>query len=136
MKRRQIISSLVFLTIVTVYSCSEDFLDIAPQNSLTSSTLGNEAGVNATLISAYSMLDGWDGDWGNGPWGGQGSNWGYGDVVSDDAYKGTEPTDGAEWEAIENFIWTPTDGNMEVKFRTDYQAISRANATIALATET
>lgn len=136
MKRRQIISSLVFLTIVTVYSCSEDFLDIAPQGSLNSATLGNEAGVNAALISAYSMLDGWDGDWGNGPWGGQGSNWGWADIASDDTYKGSEPTDGAEWEAIENFIWTPAEGNLNIKFRTDYQAISRANATIKLVNST
>jgi hypothetical protein len=134
---KRIFKSLLIPTaFLIVYGCAEDFLEVPPQNSLNPATLGNEAGVNASLISAYSMLDGWDGDWGNGPWGGQGSNWGYGDVVSDDAYKGSEPTDGAEWEAIENFIWTPQDGNMEVKFRTDYQAISRANATILLAQET
>jgi starch-binding outer membrane protein, SusD/RagB family len=133
MKKSRLFSGLVLITILAVVSCQEDFLDVAPQNSLNQATLGNESGVNAALISAYSMLDGWDGDWGNGPWGGQGSNWLYGDIVSDDAYKGTEPTDGPEWEAIENFIWTPLDNELNIKFRTDYQAISRANATIRLA---
>jgi tetratricopeptide (TPR) repeat protein len=114
------------------FSCKDDFLEVPPQNSLNQATLGNEAGINAALISAYSMLDGWDADWGNGPWGGQASNWLFGDVVSDDAYKGTEPSDGPQWEAVENFIWTPADGDLNIKFRTNYQAISRANATIRL----
>jgi hypothetical protein len=126
----------VFLSLTLVFSCKDDFLEVPPQNSLNQATLGNESGVNAALISAYSMLDGWDGDWGNGPWGGQGSNWLYGDVVSDDTYKGTEPTDGPQWEAIENFIWTPADGDLNIKFRTDYQAISRANSTIRLVQNT
>lgn len=134
--KSRIINTLIFLTIITVFGCKEDFLEVPPQNSLNEATLGNEAGVNAALISAYSMLDGWDGDWGNGPWGGQGSNWLYGDIVSDDAYKGTEPTDGPEWEAIENFIWTPLDNDLNIKFRTDYQAISRANATLRLVQST
>lgn len=132
MKTNRIISSTILLVLTIAFSCKDDFLDVPPQNSLNQATLGNEAGINAALISAYSMLDGWDGDWGNGPWGGQGSNWLYGDIVSDDTYKGTEPTDGPQWEAIENFIWTPADGDLNIKFRTDYQAISRANAAIRL----
>jgi hypothetical protein len=136
MKKRNIINGLLFLIIAGVFSCKEDFLEIPPQNSFNEATLGSEAGVDAALISAYSMLDGWDGDWGNGPWGGQQSNWLWNDVVSDDAYKGTEPTDGANWEATENYIWTPLDGDLNIKFRTDYQAISRCNSAIKLATDT
>jgi hypothetical protein len=132
MNKSRIISGIIFVALTVVFSCTEDFLEIPPQNSLNSATLGNESGINASLISAYSMLDGWDGDWGNGPWGGQGSNWLFGDITSDDAYKGTEPTDGPQWESIENLIWTTQDGDNNIKFRTDYQAISRANATIAL----
>jgi starch-binding outer membrane protein, SusD/RagB family len=136
MNKKSIISTSIFLSLLIVFSCKDEFLEIPPQGSFNEQTLGNEAGINASLISAYSMLDGWDGDWGNGPWGGQGSNWLYGDIVSDDAYKGTEPTDGPEWEAIENFIWTPLDRDLDIKWRTDYQAISRANATLKLLNQT
>jgi starch-binding outer membrane protein, SusD/RagB family len=122
----------LFIGLAIAYSCSEDFLEVPPQNSLNDATLGSEAGIEAALISAYSMLDGWNADWGNGPWGGQGSNWGWADVASDDAYKGTEPSDGLEWENIENFIWSPQDGNLNVKFRSDYEAIARANAALKL----
>jgi len=132
MKRSFLIKVLIAVTIVANYSCKDEFLEVAPQNSLNQATLGADEGIDATLISAYSMLDGWNADWGNGPWGGQGSNWLFGDVVSDDAYKGSEPTDGVGWEAVELFTWSPTDGDLNVKFRTDYEAINRANATLRL----
>ena len=45
-------------------ACSEDFLDAPAQGSLDNLTLANQAGVEAALISAYSMLDGWNADWG------------------------------------------------------------------------
>jgi len=132
MKRSFLIKILVATTIMGNYSCNDEFLEVPPQNSLNLVTLGNEQGINASLVSAYSMLDGWNADWGNGPWGGQGSNWLFGDVMSDDAYKGTEPTDGAQWEAMELFIWSPLDGDLDIKFRTDYEAINRANTTLKL----
>jgi hypothetical protein len=130
------IMALVGSLSIGVYACSDNFLEIGPQNSFNAATLGNEAGVNAALISAYSMLDGWNYDWGVGPWGGQQSNWGFGDVMSDDANKGTESTDGVEWETLEMFTWSPLEGLFNAKFRMDYEAISRANATIRLAQTT
>jgi starch-binding outer membrane protein, SusD/RagB family len=136
MNRSLLIKIIIVTAIVGNYSCKDEFLEVPPQNSLNLVTLGNEQGINASLISAYSMLDGWNADWGNGPWGGQGSNWLFGDVMSDDAYKGTEPTDGAQWEAMELFIWSPLDGDLDVKFRTDYEAINRANTTLRLLAST
>jgi starch-binding outer membrane protein, SusD/RagB family len=135
MNRSIIIKVILFATVLAAYSCKEEFLDVPPQNSLDKVALGNEAGVDAALISAYSMLDGWNADWGNGPWGGQGSNWGWSDIPSDDAYKGSQADDGLEWENIENFIWSPQENNLDVKFRSDYEAISRANSVITLINE-
>lgn len=118
---------------IGIYACSDKFLEIGPQNSLSQATLGSEAGLNAALISAYSCLDGWNADWGIGPWGGQQSNWGFGDVMSDDANKGTESTDGVEWETLEMMVWSPLEGLFNAKFRMNFEAISRANAAINLA---
>jgi hypothetical protein len=116
-----------------IYACTDKFLDIGPQNSLNKATLGNEAGLNAALISAYSMLDGWNNNWGLGPWGGPQSNWLWGDVLSDDANKGTEPTDGPNMENLEMMIWSQQEGLFNAKFAMNFEGIVRANATMRLA---
>jgi len=128
MNRSLLIKILIAVTVVGAYSCKDEFLNVPPQNSLNQATLGTEKGVNAVLISTYAMLDGWDG---SGPWG-QGSNWIYGDIVSDDAYKGSQADDGVNLEGTELFIWTPADNDLDAKFRADYEAINRANATLRL----
>ncbi len=128
-----IIKTLVLA--IGIYGCSDSFLEVPPQNGLNQATLGSPAGLDAALISAYSMLDGWNADWNAGPWGGQQSNWGFGDIMSDDANKGTESTDGVEWETLETFTWSPLEGLFNAKFIMDYEAISRANAAIKLANE-
>ncbi len=119
---------------VLFFACNEDFLDAPPQASLDEGTLGNQKGVEASLISAYSMLDGWNDDWGtfNPPWGGAGSNWVWGSVTSDDSYKGSEPGDQLEIQQIELYQWAPGNGYFNVKFRALYEGIARANATISL----
>ena len=132
MNRSLLITILGAVMIGGTYSCKDKFLDVAPQNSLNQATLGSEDGINAVLISAYAMLDGWDG---SGPWG-QGSNWIYGDIVSDDAYKGSSPDDGVNTEGTELFIWTPTDPDLDSKFIADYEAISRSNSTLRLLKKT
>jgi len=117
------------------FACSKDFLDAPAQGSLDNLTLANQAGVDAALISAYSMLDGWNADWGvfSPPWGGAGSNWIWGSVTSDEAYKGSEPGDQGEVQQVELYQWAPGNGYFNVKFRALYEGIARANATIKLA---
>jgi hypothetical protein len=75
---------------ITLFACKENFLDRPAQGNLDATTLNNQAGVEGSLISSYSMLDGWGG---YGEWGAGSSNWIYGSVASDDAYKGSEPGD-------------------------------------------
>ncbi|HMQ63209.1 MAG TPA: RagB/SusD family nutrient uptake outer membrane protein [Flavilitoribacter sp.] len=120
------------------FACSEDFLNAPPQGSLDEGTLGNQQGVEAALISAYSMLDGWNDDWGtfNPPWGGAGSNWIWGSVPSDEAYKGSEPGDQLEVQLIELFQWAPGNNYLNVKFQALYEGIARSNATIKLMKKT
>ena len=89
-------------------SCNEDFLDAPPQGALDSGTLGNEFGVESSLIAAYSLLDGF----GNfGGWGAAGSNWIFGSVASDDAYKGSEPGDQQASTDVELYQWSTGAGN-------------------------
>lgn len=85
---KKILLSVFCLTMAT--ACSDQFLDVQPKAALAVTTLQNKAGVNALLIGAYSLLDGWatpEGAYRSYQAGAD--NWVYGSVASDDAYKGT-----------------------------------------------
>lgn len=125
----------VVLGALLIFSCSDDFLNAPAQASLDGGTLANEAGVQAALISAYSMLDGWNADWGqfSPPWPTAGSNWIWGSVASDDAYKGSEPGDQGEVSQIELYQWTPGNTYFDGKFKALYEGIARANSALKLA---
>ncbi|MFM9952167.1 MAG: RagB/SusD family nutrient uptake outer membrane protein [Saprospiraceae bacterium] len=124
----------IALLIGLFVACSDEFLEVAPQASLDEGTLGNQQGVEATLISAYSMLDGWNDDWASigTPWGAAGSNWVWGSVPSDEAYKGSEPGDQLEIQLVELFQWAPGNGYLNFKFLALYEGIARSNAAIKL----
>ncbi len=116
------------------YACSDSFLDAPAQASLDEGTLANQDGVEAALISAYSMLDGWNNDWGtfNPPWATAGSNWIWGSVTSDDAYKGSDPGDQVEIQLIELYQWNPSNEYFNIKFQALYEGIARGNAALKL----
>jgi len=114
-----------------LYACSDEFLDAPPQGALDEGTLGNQFGVEANLIAAYSMLDGYAVF---GAWGGAGSNWIFGSVASDDAYKGSEPGDQQPTTDVELYQWATggTAGYLNDKWNNIYEGISRCNATLNL----
>jgi hypothetical protein len=113
------------------YACS-DFLETPPQGALDENTLANLAGVEGTLIAAYRALD-----WNNGvggAWGTAASNWVWGSVTSDDAYKGSEASDQPAVTDIELYAWSTgaADGYLNDKWRGSYEGVVRANATLRL----
>src|SRR5439155_1468815 len=93
---------LVLLGGIT-YSC-RDFLDVPPQGALDAKTLTNSIGVEGSLIAAYRGLDCTNST--NSNWGCAASNWVWGSVPSDDAYKGSEATDQPGVTDIELYNWT------------------------------
>ena len=101
--------SLIAFTLVQaiIVGCNEDFLDSPAQASLDEGTLANDSGVEASLIGTYSMLDGWNGN--NAAlapaWPTAGSNWIWGSVLSDDAYKGSDPGDQQQTQILEIYEW-------------------------------
>jgi hypothetical protein len=112
----------------------EDFLDSAPQGQLDALTLANRDGVEATLIGAYSMLGGYNNF---GGYGTAASNWAFGSVASDNAYKGSEAADIADITTLELYTWSASgaEGFLNDKWRSQYEGINRANATIRLLNE-
>ena len=114
-------------------ACSEGFLELNPQGSLDGAALQSPAGIEASLISAYSMLDGWNGKWGNfGPWGRDAGHWIWSGVASDDAHKGSDASDIADITQIELYQWLPSNGLLDDFFQSRFEGIARANATRAL----
>ena len=128
------ITSAIAITVIgtgILLSCNNEFLEVSPQGALSAETLSDPAGVDASLIAAYSMLDGY----GNyGGWGGAGSNWIFGSVASDDAYKGSEPGDQQPTTDIEFYQWGTggADDYLRDKWRVVYDGVSRANSTLSL----
>lgn len=117
------------LALVLIQACSKEFLNRPAQGKLDDLTIANQAGVEANLVSAYSMLDGW-GNYGN--WGGAASNWMFGSVASDDAYTGSEP--GGIHGDTELYQWNSflVDDYLNSKWEVNYDGVNRANATLNL----
>jgi len=125
-------TSLILAT-AALYGC-EDFLTeaAAPQGTLDEQTLANKTGVEGTLIAAYRALD-----WNNGvggAWGNAASNWVWGSVTSDDAYKGSEASDQPPINDVEAYHWSTGDAEsyLNDKWRGTYEGVVRSNATLRL----
>jgi hypothetical protein len=123
--------SLVVLFLGLLGACKESFLDIKPQGALGEATLANEAGVEAALIGAYALLDGYHIDNQN-TWAADPVNWILGSVPSDDAYKGSEAGDNPEVTNFELYQWSAGIASLNDKFVPMYEGIARANNTINL----
>src|SRR4030088_1828610 len=97
----KILLPLCFILVITIVACSKGFLDKKPLGTLNPSVMASEAGVQGLLIGAYSLVDG-EGAPGDGFASGA-SNWMWGGIAGDDAYKGSDPSDVADGVGIENW---------------------------------
>ncbi|HET6540384.1 MAG TPA: RagB/SusD family nutrient uptake outer membrane protein [Chryseolinea sp.] len=121
------------VALVLAWACSDSFLDQKPLGVLDQGALSNKFGANASLISAYSMLDGYNIDNAN-VWAANPVNWVFGSISTDDAYKGSEATDDpGGFAQTEIYQWTPSMINLNDKYVATFEGINRANATIKLA---
>src|SRR5438477_8405778 len=85
------------------YAC-KDFLDTPAQGTLNENALATKAGVEGSLIAAYRSLDCNNAT--NGNWGCAASNWPFGSITSDDAYKGSEASDQPQATKLELYVWS------------------------------
>src|SRR5215210_5279710 len=130
-----IAGSIVIVTAIT--ACKKDFLNRPPLAALNPSVVANKQGVEGLLIGAYALLDGTGGR-GTGNWASASSNWTYGSVAADDAYKGSDPSDVGEIVSYETWTINPTTGGPNDKWNAMYDGIQRANEVLrvmALATD-
>ena len=116
----------ILCAVIVFGACKKSFLDKPPLGTLNPQILATEPGVQGLLIGAYSLVDG-EGASGDGFASGA-SNWIYGGVASDDAYKGSDPTDVGDAAPMEKFVsLTPTNGAIPQKWNVCYAGIQRSN---------
>lgn len=129
MKKIFIYSFSVFL-LMSLFSCNEEFFEKEPLGVTSATQLNNEEGAEALLIGAYSLLDGVGATAGGGigvQWDASGSNWLHGDVSSDDAFKGSIPSDAPDMNTFELYTVLPTNVFVNAKWYTLYDGIARSN---------
>ncbi len=123
----------IILLFVAMSCDTDDYLTVKPKGSAFQELFANPEGVNKLLIGSYSKLSG------NADWASSVTNWVWGDVASDDYYKGSSGGDQATINPIEGFY--PDAQNEYVKnlWRDMYDGITRCNSvlsTLALMDET
>jgi starch-binding outer membrane protein, SusD/RagB family len=124
-----IVSSILLLGIG---GCKKDFLDPQPYGRYTPEQLQSTKGIEGVLTGAYGMLDG-QGIAGASGWMVGATNWVYGDVASDDAYKGTDAGDQPQMTEIELWASQPANTYFYYKWLSIYEGVARANDVIRLA---
>ena len=111
-----------------LYGCS-DFLTNAakPQGTLAATTLSTKAGVEGSLVAAYRQLD-------RTNIGSAVSNWVWGSVTSDDAYKGSEASDAPVIDPIQEYQWAAAgvSDQLNEKWNAMYEGVVRSNGTLNL----
>jgi hypothetical protein len=117
---------LCLLLLCTGYACKKNFLDKPALGQIDPTLLSNKAGVEALLIGAYSELDGYGGN-GTGQSAAP-SNWMFGSITGGDAYKGSDPSDGANDQTpVATFILPSTNAFIQGKYAAQYDGVQRAN---------
>lgn len=124
-----IIASAAIVTVSAV-SCGKSFLDKPTLGTLDPSILANSDGVNGLLIGAYSLLDG-EGASGDGTGSGA-SNWIYGGIAADDAYKGSDNSDFNDALAPETWTTTSASGIIGQKWNVTWAGIQRSNEVLRI----
>lgn len=121
---------LIFLIIIgltgTLFSCSEDWLDIKPKGQADLPTFYSKKGVSDLLIGAYADIDGHNNQTGEG-WASSVTNWVWGSVASDDAYKGSNSGDQSQINAIEGFYVDAANSYVYDHWRFYYDGVVRTN---------
>lgn len=134
MMKKKILIFASIISIALASSCGDEFLQKEPLGVVSEKTLSNKEGVNALLVGAYSLLDG-IGTSGVLPWATSSSNWSFGEVAADNAYKGADAGSETPATEIERYAWLPTNGYLNDKWRTVYDGVSRSNDVLMLLEE-
>jgi hypothetical protein len=120
------VSWSVFLTILLLYSCKDSFLEVPVSGQLDSKLLSGKLGLEASLLAAYSQVNG------RGNRMASPSNWVWGSIRGGEANKGTDPGDFSDINPIQTYNALPNQGVISDKWNGNYEGVARANAVLKL----
>ena len=127
MKLKNILASLC---VVMTTGCSDNFLEHPPQGSLSAGVMNSPEAIELLVNAAYASLYGMTNEQGD-PCMRPTTNWSYGEVRADNAYKGGGG-EGDVWDvhAMETFQLQSNNGNLDGKWFNLYSLISRCNSAL------
>ena len=127
MKLKNILASLC---VVMTTGCSDNFLENPPQGSLSDGVMNSPEAIELLVNAAYAALYGMTNEQGD-PCMRPTTNWSYGEVRADNAYKGGGG-EGDVWDvhAMETFQLQSNNGNLDGKWFNLYSLISRCNSAL------
>ncbi len=127
MKLKNILASLC---VVMTTGCSDNFLENPPQGSLSDGVMNSPEAIELLVNAAYASLYGMTNEQGD-PCMRPTTNWSYGEVRADNAYKGGGG-EGDVWDvhAMETFQLQSNNGNLDGKWFNLYSLISRCNSAL------
>lgn len=122
------------IVFIGLNACKKKFLEPMPFGRYSTEQLQSKKGIEGLLVGAYGMIDG-QGIAGAAGWMVGATNWVYGDVVSDDAYKGTDANDQPQMTEIE--LWNSQAANtyFYYKWLSLYDGVARTNDIIKFANQ-
>ena len=127
-------NQLIYLSLLISFlgfSC-EDALEETPYGEIAPSNMTDPANVEGVIISAYSVLNG-QFDQASSAYNSPASNWSFGDVMSDDAYKGGGGTgDQNQIHLMETFNINSTIYDIQRKWAALYEGVKRSNVAMQL----
>ncbi|MFI2743259.1 RagB/SusD family nutrient uptake outer membrane protein [Zhouia sp. PK063] len=127
--------TLLLVLAVQLTSCSSNFLDETTYGEVDPTEMTKPENVERAIISAYSVLNG-QFDGASNAYNSPDSNWSFGDVVSDDCYKGGGGTgDQNNIHQMEIYKTLPTTIDVERKWMALYEGVKRCNEAMRLLNE-
>jgi starch-binding outer membrane protein, SusD/RagB family len=125
-KTKKIAITCLMLVVFTI-SCKQDFLEVKPAGAISQTQLTSKAGLEGTLIGAYSMLSGRSASFYAGS-----TNWLWGSIMGGDANKGTNSGDQAQVNEIQAYNPQSTNESVASKYSNTYEGIARVNGLLRL----
>jgi hypothetical protein len=129
----KVVYLLIPMSMAIVFSCQDTFLNQPVRGAVLGSQLQGQAGVEAALIGAYSTLKGSNLVKNSpGTWATDNTNWVYGGVVGQDAFKGSNSGDQSDINPLSQFTAPATNSYLRVQWQSVYDGVNRANVVIKL----
>ncbi|MGV8139301.1 MAG: RagB/SusD family nutrient uptake outer membrane protein [Mangrovibacterium sp.] len=125
--KKNIVSFIVVILAGLLSSCSDSWFEAKPKGEASSEKFNTKDGVNKLLTGAYAVVDGTHLGTDGMVWASAVSNWVWGSVASDDAYKGSDYGDQATINPVEGFFADADNGYVDNHWEPLYDGVVRTN---------